>query len=171
MTSDLAISVITIGYESAADCHMVVGELARQTRASEIEVILVAPDREGISDDYIETCGAWQWVTVPEIRICGAAMAAGVRTATGPYVTYAEEHTYLNDDWAEQVLAAHEKGYEVVGFVMENANPETLTSWAHLYGQFGPVVAPVESGRKRLFGGSSCLLQPKLAPRLRRLSG
>ena len=65
MYREPALSVVTIGYESAADCHMVVGELARQTEASEIEVILVAPDREGISDDYIETFGAWQWVTMP----------------------------------------------------------------------------------------------------------
>ena len=153
MRCEPALSVVTIGYESAADCRMVIGELARQTRAGELEVILVAPDREGISDAHIGSFGAWQWVTVPEIRICGAAMAAGVRTARGPYVTYAEEHTYLNDDWAEQVLAAHEKGYEVVGFVMENANPETLTSWAHLYGQFGPVVAPVESGEGDFLAG------------------
>jgi hypothetical protein len=153
MAREAALSVVTIGFESAADCRMVIGELARQTRASELEAILVAPDREGISEDHIESFGAWQWVTVPEIRICGVAMAAGFRLANAPYVTYAEEHTYLNEDWAEQVLAAHEKGYSVVGFVMENANPETLTSWGHLYGQFGPVVAPVESGESDFLAG------------------
>lgn len=153
MGSEPALSVVTIGYESAADCRLVIGELARQTLANELEVIVVAPDREGLSEDHIESFGTWQWVTLSEIRICGAAMAAGFRAAAGPFVTYAEEHTYLNDDWAEQILVAHEKGYSVVGFVMENANPETLTSWAHLYGQFGPVVAPVESGESDFLAG------------------
>ncbi len=153
MGSGPALSVVTIGYESAADCRLVIGELARQTLANELEVIVVAPDREGLSEDHIESFGTWQWVTLPEIRICGTAMAEGFRAAAGPFVTYAEEHTYLNDDWAEQVLAAHRKGYSVVGFVMENANPETLTSWAHLYGQFGPVVAPVESGESDFLAG------------------
>jgi len=149
----IRLSVITIGYESAGDCRMVIEELLRQTIRDAMEIVLVAPNRDGIEDRHIHGCGAWRWVILPDVRACGEAMAAAVRVAKGPIVTYAEEHSYYQEDWAENLIAAHELGYDAVGFAMENANPETLTSWAHLYGQFGPVVAPVASGPSRLLAG------------------
>ena len=150
---DLRISVFTIGYTSAADCRMVIGELSRQTSAAQIELIVVAPDRHGIDDSELEGFGAIQWLIVPKVETCGEAMEIAVRAARAPLVVYAEEHSYFAEDWAERLLAAHASGYDVVGFAIENANPDTLTSWAQLYGQFGPLVAPVESGEFDFLGG------------------
>jgi len=149
----LKLSVITIAYESASECQMVIQELQRQTLHAEMEIIIVATNRNGIVDSDFDCFGSWQWVILPEIRTVGAAMEAAVRAAHAPYVTYAEEHSYFKEDWAEKLIVAHEKGYDVVGFAMENANPKTLTSWAHLYGQFGLVVAPVESGERNFLAG------------------
>ncbi len=151
--NSLKLSVLTIAYESASECKMVIQELQRQTIRAEIEVIIVASNRNGIEDSELDCFGIAQWVILPEIRTAGAAMAAAVRAAHAPYVTHAEEHEYFKEDWAEQLITAHEKGYDVVGFAMENANPTKLTSWAHLYGQFGPVVAPVESGEGNFLAG------------------
>lgn len=149
----LKLSVLTIAYDSAGDCRMVIQELQRQTSRAEMEIIIVAPNREGIEESQFDGFGAWQWVILPKVRTCGAAMEAAVRVATAPFVTYAEEHSYLHHAWAERLIAAHEEGYDVVGFAIENANPKMLTSWAHLYGQFGPVVAPVESGESDFLAG------------------
>lgn len=118
-----------------------------------MEVILVAPSRDGIDDKDFDSFGAWQCVILPDIPTAGVAKEAAVRVARAPYVTYAEEHSYFHERWAERVVAAHEQGYDVVGFAIENANPETLTSWAHLYGQFGPVVAPIASGEIDFLAG------------------
>jgi hypothetical protein len=151
--SSLKLSVFTIGYESASECRMVIEELRRQRSREEIELIVVAPNRDGIEDELFEGFGAWQWLILPDIRTCGKAMATAVRAARTPYVTYAEEHSYLHESWAERLIAAHESGYDAVGFAMENANPNTLVSWAHLYGQFGPVVAPVAPGESDFLAG------------------
>jgi hypothetical protein len=151
--SGLKLSVFTIGYESAGECRMVIQELQRQTERAAIELILVAPNRDGIDQKDMETFGAHQWVILPAVQTCGEAMAAAVRVARAPLVTYAEEHSYFDDRWAEHLLAAHAKGYDVVGFAIENANPKTLTSWGHLYGQFGPVVSPVQTGEIGFLAG------------------
>lgn len=132
---------------------MVVRELQRQTLREQMEVIVVTPSRDGIDESEFEVFGAWQWLVLPSIDTCGQAMEAAVRVSRAPYVVYAEEHSYFKEDWAERLVAAHERGYEAVGFAMENANPDTLTSWAHLYGQFGPVVAPVKSRESGFLAG------------------
>jgi hypothetical protein len=88
----LKLSAFTIGYESASECRMVIEELRRQRSREAIELIVVAPNRDGIEDELFEGFGAWQWLILPDIRTCGKAMATAVRAARTPYVTYAEEH-------------------------------------------------------------------------------
>jgi hypothetical protein len=149
----LRLSVFSIAYEAASQCQRVIRELQRQTIRADIEVIIVAPRRDGIDDKDFDGFGAWQFVLVAEGQACGRSMEAAVRAARAPFVTVAEEHSYLHEMWAERLLAAHEQGYDAVGYAMENANPTTLTSWAHLYGQFGPVVAPVKSGESGFLAG------------------
>ncbi len=146
------LSVITIGYESASDCRSVILELLRQTIRSQIELILVTPSRAGISEEDLHGFGAWQHLFLPQIQTTGRALAAAVHVARAPFVTYAEEHAYFSENWAERILDAHAKGYDVVGFPVENANPQSLTSWSSLYDEFGPIVAPIKSGETKLLG-------------------
>lgn len=147
------LTVYSIGVTSAADCRVAVESLAEQTIADRLEVLVLSPDPAGIDDAVTTAFAAYRHIPGLSIRDAGSAMAAAVRAARAPYVVYAEEHATFAPDWAERLLAAHvEGGHDVVGFAMENANPDTAVSWAHLYGQFGPVVAPVEPG-----------LRPKLA--------
>jgi hypothetical protein len=132
---------------------MVLAELRRQTIAAQVEILIVTPDRGSLGDADLEGFGATKWILVPGVETSGEAMAAAVRGASAPFVTYAEEHSFFAPDWAERLVSTHAQGHDVVGFAIENANPETLTSWAQLYGQFGPVVAPVTSGVSSFLGG------------------
>ena len=55
-----------------------------------------------------------------------------------------EEHSYPQPGWAEAVIAAHEGPWAAVGVSMENANPETMVSWAMLFLDFAPAVEVAE---------------------------
>lgn len=149
----LRLTVFTIAHETASDCRDVLKSLQRQSIRDAMEVIIVAPNRDGLADDCLDEFGAGRWILLPEVRSCGEPMAAATRAAQAPFVAYAEEHSTLREDWAENLVAAHEAGYDAVGFAMENANPDSVVSWAHLYGQFGPVVAPVESAETDFLAG------------------
>ena len=138
------ITVVAVG-DAAADCLMVLRSLSRQTARAVLEIIVVAPDHAGLDEGLLDGFAVWQWLPLPPERLVGHAIAAAARVARAPFITYAEEHGYFHERWAERLIAAQEQGYAAVGFAMNNANPETLTSWAHLYGQFGPVVVPVAS--------------------------
>ncbi|HEY7530781.1 MAG TPA: hypothetical protein VIC56_08910 [Gemmatimonadota bacterium] len=148
-----ALSVFTIGFRCARDCRRVLADLRRQTIRGELDVLVVAPDASGLEPDDLAGFAEARILAAPVGEGCGRAMAAAVRTARAPFVAYAEEHSLLDGTWAEAVLRAHRRGYDVVGFAIENANPGFLTSWAQLYGYFAPVVAPVESGETDALGG------------------
>jgi hypothetical protein len=63
---------------------------------------------------------------------------AGIRAATFPIVVLAEDHSFPAPDWAEALLAAHQREYTVVGPVVRNGNPRTMLSWANLLLEYGP---------------------------------
>jgi hypothetical protein len=149
----LRLSVYTIGVPTADAALTAIRDLTRQTARASIELIIVTLDRGSVEDHELDAFGAHQWVFVPEVRTSGEGMATAVRAARAPYVTYLEEHGTHDPAWAERLLAAFDAGYEVVTFAMANGNPESLTSWAHLYGQFGFVVEPVESRETDMVSG------------------
>lgn len=158
------LSVITIAPHYAGQCRMALESLARQSVADQLEVVVLAPDLEGWRDEWMGWFRSCRWVRVEQEQTFGTLMARGVAESTGDYVTYAEEHGYFEPDWAAWILDAHQRGYSVVGFAMRNANPGTLTSWAHLYGQFGPVVDPVESGETSFLAGHHVSYARRLFP-------
>lgn len=147
------LTVYTISFAEAGHCRAVVRDLQRQTIVSAIELIVVAEQPDGIDAADVAAFHSFRFLPMRDLRTIGVAMAAAVRAASAPYVTYAEEHATFDPDWGAALVQAHERGYPAVGFTMRNANPETLTSWAHLYGQFGPAVDPVETGEVRLLTG------------------
>ncbi len=76
----------------------------------------------------------------------GRATEAGFRAATAPLLSYVEEHSYPRPGWAEAVMAAHAGPWAAVGSTLENANPESIVSWAMLFMDFGPMVELAEAG-------------------------
>lgn len=147
------LSVFTIAWKDPSDCAAVIADLRRQTARAQIELILVATASDGSADHAFEGFGGWQRLAMPAVTAYGAAAEAAVRAARAPCVTYAEEHSTFEPEWAAGLLAAHAQGHDVVGFSMDNANPGTLVSWAHLYGQFAHAVAPAASGERDMLGG------------------
>lgn len=140
-----ALSVIMVSHGGVDVLQDTLSYLRRQTVADRIELVLVLatfddaePPPSGFHDVVI--------VPMERIDITGEALAAGIREASAPIVAYAEEHAFPEPGWAEALIAAHGGPWTGVGATLDNANPGTATSWAHLYTDFGPAVHPVPSG-------------------------
>ena len=144
------LTVVTVSPEGWKNVRDVLAALRAQTVRGALEVLLVVPRRNGLPVPEAETTGfaAFRVVECGPIRSTGAAIAAGVRAASAPYVAYAEEHSVWDARWAEMLLDAHSRGYAAVSGAIGNANPRTRTSWACLYSDFGPWVAPGREGER-----------------------
>lgn len=143
-----SLTVVMISRDDYEPCRTTVEFLERQTVLDQIELIIVAPSRQTLrlEEGDVEAFSWVQVVEFGEVDSTGAAFAAGARAARADWVIFGEEHSYPEPEWAEALIEAQQGPWAVVGCAMANANPDTITSWAHLFGQFGPVVVPVEPG-------------------------
>jgi glycosyl transferase family 2 len=133
------------GYEAI---RKTMEHLQGQTVADQLEIIIVSPSAGTLDFDATELSAfdRVRLVEVGEIKSTGRAIAAGVREASAPVVTYAEEHSYPDPGWAEALIKAHRQSWAVVGASIANANPVNMISWASLFTDFGPWVEPARSG-------------------------
>jgi hypothetical protein len=130
-----------------ANCRRTIQYLLKQTAVQQIELILAGPSRQQMQVDDRELLPfhSVQIVEIRHLQSTGQAMASAVRVAKAPYAAPAEEHDYPEPTWAETIIDLFDQGgYGAVGWSMANPNPGWV-SWAHMYGQFGPVIVPVTS--------------------------
>ena len=141
-------SVVLVSLDSYERIRLTTAALRAQTARRRLEIVIVAPSKEGLHLDAtdLQEFFGFQVVEVGPIRSTGGAIAAGFQKAQAPVVVYAEEHSYPFPTWAEALLLAHEQPWGVVGGALVNANPGTIISWAHLFTDFGPSVDPALAG-------------------------
>jgi hypothetical protein len=154
MTSSHApeLSVILVTPDRYAGIRNTVRHLRVQNVRDRMELIIVAPAREALEviESELEGFHNWRVVELGRIESGGQMVAAGIRAATAPVVVYVEEHSFPASGWAEALIKAHRGGWAAVGAAVSNANPDTATSWAALFLEFGAWVPPAGAAERRL---------------------
>ena len=137
------LSVVMVTPSSFEMLRQSLGHLREQTARERLEIVLVAPSRDGFERLEPELEGFWgHQVIEADFRTTGTALARGFRASTGPVVGYVEEHSFPEPGWAEAMIEAHRGPWAAVGVGMMNANPESALSWAALLIAFGGSVEP-----------------------------
>lgn len=110
--------------------------LARQTRASDLEILVSCPDASQMSiPPEIES--AFWGVRVFSVDGLYTARAACMRQAQAPILAYVEDHVFPAENWSEVLIQEHHSDYAVVGPSMRNANPCTHISRAQIAMEYG----------------------------------
>jgi len=132
-------SVLLVTPDNYETIRKTLWHLRAQTISDRLEVIIIAPSREGLGLEESVVSGFHRLtiVEVGEIKRVSEAKAEGLRRATGLFIAFAEDHCYPEPEWAAHLLAAHRKGWDAVGPALCNANPHTMISWAGLLLHFG----------------------------------
>lgn len=155
MTTSPKISLIVATDDTYATVKRTVSYLHKQTAIADVELIVVCSSVKDLNADIedLECFGSHQIVERPGTFASGQFIASAVAAAQAPAVMYLEEHNFpppLTAEIAIKELVENER--PALGFAMEPSNPG-IVAWAHMYGQFGPAVAPVKSGPAFRFGG------------------
>ena len=151
------------------------GQLAESMRAlrdqgppEQIELVLVGDDGDAASARWrypeLDAFGSWTCVSSGAAVTSGAVIAAGMRAATAPILSFCEDHVLPERGWVRSRLEAHAAGAVVVGGVLRNANPDHAVSWATFLRAFGPFVAPVAGGRTVELPWHQCSYRREVLP-------
>ena len=101
--------------------------------------MIVAPrDDLVVPEDEVSSFASTRIVNGGPLRTSNVARAAGIRAASSPIVILAEDHCFPEPGWAEALLNAHSSGFSVAGPVLDNANPNSMMSWANLLLEYYP---------------------------------
>lgn len=122
--------------------------LRRQTAASQLEIVIVAPSKAALEldADALAVFHGYRVVEAGALRSSSVARVAGIRAATAHVVAFTEDHSFPTPMWAEALIARHREPWAAVGPVLLNGNPQTLRSWANLIIEYGPFLDPIEPG-------------------------
>jgi hypothetical protein len=87
-----------------------------------------------------------RWLKKSDVTSMGAARAECVRAARGTIVAFIEDHAYAHPEWAEALIAAFERGVDIVSYAMTTANPERRLSRAFMMAEYGRWLDPAVPG-------------------------
>jgi len=143
------LSVVLVISVSVHETEKTLVHLARQTIADQIELVIVAADDQTLRG-WTELTGSTffdvKTVTVGPIHDVEVATYEGFKQTQAPYIAFVEDHAFPSADWAENTLAAHKAGYDVVGTPMRNANPASGLSWGNMLLAYGKWLEPAPHG-------------------------
>lgn len=130
---DLSVVIVT-----PADYRVIrktIRHLAAQTVPERLEIVIGATSEANLApmESELKAFHSHKIVELGEVRVLAQAKAAVLPQTTAPIVVFAEDHCFPEPGWAEGLLAAHARGFTVVGPVVGNANPATPLSWAGLF--------------------------------------
>ena len=150
-----SLSVVVVTPDRVSTVRKTLRHLRSQSIRGRMEVLIVAPSREGLALDESELRGFFghKVIEVGHMRSTARARAAGVRAAKADVVAFAEDHAFPAPGWAEALVERHAEGWAAVGPVMANANPRGATSWANLLIEYAPWLDPSEAGEREHLPG------------------
>ena len=140
----LAMVLATDSWPTAATTA---AHLARQSRAADVELVIVAePGGVRVPDAAADGLAGIAVVEEPgALADLARARAAGVRAARAPVIAFGETHSFPQPRWADGLLRAFEdERLAAAGPAVANGNPDTLRSWVSALMDYGPWVPPVE---------------------------
>ena len=129
---------VILATDSYSTIRRVVERWRRQDIRDQIEIVLVAPSSEAVSEALVhrDDFAGIQIVTDP-VTALPPARAAGIRAATAPLVFVGETHSYPLPGFAKTIVESFSDGWSLVTPSFANANPKGVLSWAGFLSDYG----------------------------------
>ena len=129
------LSVVIVAYNERHTIERCLASLVRQQTGRPFEVILIDSSCDGT--DAIAR--RFSFVRVQHFaarKYPGDARNAGVAFARGGIIAFLDADCFVESDWIETVVRAHQAPHLAVGSAIINGSPESLVAWAYYFCEF-----------------------------------
>jgi GT2 family glycosyltransferase len=140
------VSVIIASYNAAATIERCLAALTTIVTDVSFEVILVDSSGDGTAELVATKFPEVSVVAARRRLYPGDARNLGAAKARGPILAFTDADCIVTPGWMDVTSQAHRDGSLAVGGSIDNANPQSLTSWANYFCEF---TAWMPSGKPR----------------------
>ncbi len=129
------LSVVIAAYNERHSIERCLISLEQQQTNHAFEVILIDSSNDGTDAVALR----FPFVRVQhhsERKYPGDARNAGMALARGGIIAFLDADCFVESDWVEAVVRAHESSYLMVGSAVINGSPESLVAWAYYFCEF-----------------------------------
>jgi GT2 family glycosyltransferase len=131
-----SLSVVVASYNARDSIDACLESLVRQTTSKAFETIVIDSSTDGTAERVRRKYPQFGLLTSPRRLYCGDARNRGLALARAPIVAFLDADCFVEADWVEAVLRAHESQHWLVGGVIDNGNPASALSWAYYFLEF-----------------------------------
>jgi glycosyltransferase involved in cell wall biosynthesis len=135
------VSIVIPCFNSARTIGRCVRALAEQSTSNPYEIIVVHSGDDDTCTRARAALPGVRTIQLTERAIAAKARNVGVRAARGAIFAFIDSDAYANRNWIDSVVAAAEKGYDVVCGSIDNANTHSAVSRAEqllMFNEFLP---------------------------------
>lgn len=163
MTKISVVIVSLLGLPVLGDCLLA---LESQRGEFDTEIILVTPNLNGASEQIkkdfprVKLLEPAERLGIPQLR------ALGLAEATGDIIAITEDCCIAPENWFEEIIKAHESGYDVVGGAIENGSTDRVINWAAYICEYSQMMLPVPSGEVSGLAGNNSSYKRSVFDRL-----
>ena len=129
---EIPLSVVVISYNDERTIAATVQSIVSQEVSEPFEVIVVTSGTDRTAVIVRERFPRVRLIELPRRAYPGEARNAGLRVATGTYISFPGSHVELPPGSLQARLDAHRRGYAMVTGVAANGNP-TPAGWASYF--------------------------------------
>jgi GT2 family glycosyltransferase len=160
--NEILASVIIPSYNQKHVIFDALESVLRQKVNFEYEILIV----ESTGDDTAELVRRRHpSIKVIELRdraYPGAARNHAIRVAKGRYLAFTDTDCIVDDNWLQQLVDSHLRGYKVVGGMVRNGTPKSIAGTVDYLLEFSDLIKPYESTNNTHFGTCNLSFENKI---------
>jgi len=130
------LSIIVASYDSGNLIERCLESLENQNTDQPLEIIVVDSSMDGVSNLIKKTFPDVRLYQFSERKFCGDARNFGVSVARGEIIAFIDADCWADQNWANQILKAHQSSYLAIGGTIANSNPGSTIGWASYFCEF-----------------------------------
>jgi glycosyltransferase involved in cell wall biosynthesis len=130
------LSIIVASYDSGNLIKSCLESLKSQNTDQPLEIIVVDSSMDGVANLIKETFPNVRLYQFFERKFCGDARNFGLSVARGEIIAFIDADCSADQNWANQILQAHQSSHLAIGGAIANANPQSAIGWAAYFCEF-----------------------------------
>ncbi len=140
------ISVIIVSVSSLPSIDECLQALERQRSDFDAEIILVHYSENGSSEHITKNFPRVKLIQLSERLGIPQLRALGMSHSTGDIIAITEDCCIPRENWFEEIIKAHQSGYDAVGGAIENGSTNSIVNWAVYLCEYSHMMLPIPSG-------------------------